>query len=71
MELDGVDQLAVGVFDHHLIFAEIGSGEQLEALGHAVDLNAVVLPDAEDVVFFGVILPDARFFVVITFRCFQ
>ena len=59
MELDGVDQLAVGAFDHHLVFAEVGRGEQFEAVGHAFDLDAVILPDAKDVVFGRVVLPDA------------
>jgi hypothetical protein len=64
VKLDAVDQLAFGAFDHHLVFAEVGCGKQLKAFGHADDLDAVVLPDAEDVVLAGVVLPDARHLVV-------
>ena len=33
MELDGVDQLALGALDHHLVTAQIGRGEKLKTLG--------------------------------------
>ena len=64
MKLDGVDELAVAAFDHHLVFAEVGRGEKFETFGHAFDLDAVILPDAEDVVLFRIVLPDAGGLVV-------
>ena len=61
MKLDGVDHLTFAAFDHHLVFAEIGGGEKFKAFGHAFDLQTVILPDAQDVVFGRVWLPDAAF----------
>jgi hypothetical protein len=46
MKLNAVNQLVVGAFDHHLIFAEIRSCEQLEAAWNAFDLQTVILPDS-------------------------
>src|ERR1043166_75953 len=59
VELDGVDELAVGALDHHLVAAAVGVGEQPEAFGHAVELEAVVLPDAQRVGRGRAVLPDA------------
>src|SRR6266850_3635835 len=64
MKLDGIDQLAFGALDHHLISAEVGGREQFETGRHLIELQAVVLPDAQDASFPGVILPDAGFGVV-------
>src|SRR6266849_978283 len=59
MKLDGIDQLAGGALDHHLIAAEVGCREQFETGRRLIDLQAVVLPDAQDARIPGVILPDA------------
>src|SRR6267378_97688 len=64
MKLDGIDQLAGGALDHHLIAAEVGCRGQFETGRHLIELQAVVLPDAQDARFFCVILPDGRFRVV-------
>src|SRR5690242_3577584 len=48
MKLHGVDQLAASTLDHHLVATEIRSREQLETFRNAIELQAVVLPDAQD-----------------------
>ena len=47
VKLHRVDKLPVRAFDHHLVPAEIGSGEELETFGHAIELQTVILPDAQ------------------------
>ena len=64
MKLNAVDQLALGAFDHHLVFGEIGSRQQLEIIGYPVELKAVILPHAQDPSFFCVFLPDARLRII-------
>src|SRR6266550_2432014 len=48
MKLNGIDQLAFRTFDHHLIAAEVGRRQQFESGRDLVELQAVVLPDAQD-----------------------
>ena len=62
MKLDAVNRLFLVAFDHHLIFAKVRGRQQFKAFGNAFDLKPVILPDAQDVVLQGVILPDARRF---------
>src|SRR5205085_6041058 len=45
---------------HHLIATEVGGGDQLEACGHVVELEAVILPDAQPPRLFRVVLPETR-----------
>lgn len=47
VELHGVDQLALSPFDHHLIAAEVGGGQQLKPCRNAVELQAVILPHTQ------------------------
>ena len=63
VELHGVDELPVAAFDHHLIAAEVGGGEKFEMFGDMIELQSMILPDAQDAGFDGVILPDAGFAV--------
>src|SRR2546423_1096860 len=64
MELDRIDHLMGRSFDHHLISAEIRASEELETFGHAIELQSVVLPNAEDAGFAGVVLPNSGFRIV-------
>src|SRR5262245_2407666 len=48
MELHRVDQLPVTTLHHHLVSAEIRSGEQLESFRHAIELQSMILPDTQD-----------------------
>src|SRR6185369_6172700 len=48
MKLDGVNQLPIAALDHHLVAAEIRRGEQLESFRNSIELQPVVLPDAEN-----------------------
>src|SRR6185503_10603486 len=48
MKLDRVDQLAVSALHHHLVAAEIRGCEKVESFGNAIELQAVILPDAQD-----------------------
>src|SRR5690242_3007266 len=59
VKLDGIDELPVATLDHHLVAAEIGSGEESEAIGNVVELQPMILPDAKDARLGRVILPDA------------
>src|SRR5919199_6341749 len=59
VELHGVDELPVRALDHHLVAAQVGRGEQAEAFGDAVELEAVVLPDAQDATLRSVVRPGA------------
>ena len=68
MELNAVDQLPVVSLDHHLILAEIGRSEQLKACRNANNLNAVILPYAQDVVVRRVFLPNAGPFIIVAFK---
>ena len=64
MELNAIDQLVVAAFDHHLILAKVRSRQEREAVGHAIELQAVVLPDSQDASLPCVILPDVRVRIV-------
>ena len=59
MELDRVDQLPIAGLNHHLVLAKVGGSQQFEPLRNAGNLNAVVLPDPEDIILFSIILPNA------------
>src|SRR5919199_475432 len=59
VELHGVDELPFSALDHHLVAAQVGRGEQVEARGHAVELEAVVLPDPQDGGLVRVVRPRA------------
>src|SRR5262245_24978517 len=48
VKLHGVDQLPTLTLHHHLVTTEIRSREQLKTFRHAIELQAVVLPDAQD-----------------------
>src|SRR5436190_17310108 len=48
MKLDRVDQLAVRATHHHLIPAQIRRCQQLEAFGHPIELQTMVLPDTKN-----------------------
>src|SRR5437660_9894817 len=56
----------VGMFDHHLIAAQVRSSQQLKSARHAIELQAMVLPNPEDPAFTRVVLPDTRFRIVDT-----
>src|ERR1041384_5371245 len=60
MELDGVDELIFRTLDHHLIATQVRAGQQLKSFRHAIELQSVVLPDAQNATLARVILPDAR-----------
>ena len=64
MKLNRVNHLIAGSLDHHLIAAQIGSSEKRETLGHAIELQSMILPDAQDTAFARVILPDSGFRIV-------
>src|SRR4051794_22590606 len=49
VKLNRVDQLAVAALHHHLVAAEIRSRQQLKVSGHAIELQAVILPDVQNV----------------------
>src|SRR5215213_9632550 len=48
MKLDRVDQLSTSALHHHLVAAEIRRREKLESFRDAIELQAVILPDAQD-----------------------
>src|ERR1051325_8189549 len=48
MKLHRVDQLPVRALHHHLVATEIRRREQLETFRHAIELQAVILPHAQD-----------------------
>ena len=48
VKLHGIDQLPVVSLHHHLVTTEIRSREQLKSFRHAIELQAVILPDAQD-----------------------
>ena len=48
MKLNGVNKLTGAALYHHLVATEIGCRQQLEAFGHPVELQAMILPDAQD-----------------------
>src|SRR5215213_2316377 len=48
MKLDGVNQLSLSALHHHLVATEIRRCEKLKSLGHAIELQAVVLPHTKD-----------------------
>src|ERR1041385_1617071 len=48
MKLHGVNQLPLSALHHHLVATEIRRREQLESFRHAIDLQSMVLPDAQD-----------------------
>ena len=64
MKLDRVNHLMAGSLDHHLIAAKIRSSKKRETLRHAIELQSVILPDAQDTAFARVILPDSGFRIV-------
>src|SRR5687767_12190648 len=68
VELHGVDELAVGPLDHHLVAAEVRGREELEALWQPRELQAVVLPHAEDVALGRVVVPGVALALVQTFE---
>ncbi len=68
MKLDAVDKLAVIPFDHHLIFAEVGRCQQFETFRNTYDLDAVILPDAQDVIVRRIFLPNSGTLVIISFE---
>src|SRR5882724_5029169 len=47
VKLDRVDKLAVAAFDHHLVPTKIGSGEQTKTLRYAIQLQTMILPNAQ------------------------
>jgi hypothetical protein len=57
MKLHGVNHLSLSALDHHLIAAEIRGREQVKSFGHAVQLQAMVLPNPEQARLLGVVLP--------------
>src|SRR6185369_725460 len=48
MKLDGVNELTIAALHHHLVAAKIRCGKQLESFRYSIELQAVVLPDAQD-----------------------
>src|ERR1043166_3353639 len=64
MKLDGINELFVGTFDHHLIAAKVRTREQLKSSRHAVELQTMVLPDAQNASLARVVLPDFRLGIV-------
>src|SRR4029453_16921583 len=48
MELYRVNQLTFASSHHHLVAAKIRSGEEFESRGNLIELETVVLPDAQD-----------------------
>ncbi len=48
VKLNRVDELVCTPFYHHLVTAEIGGCQKLEALRYVVQLQAMVLPNAQD-----------------------
>src|SRR5215213_10892680 len=48
MKLDRVNQLPATALHHHLVATEIRRGQQFEAFGNAIELQAVVLPDTQN-----------------------
>src|SRR5512132_3612222 len=47
MKLDRIDKLAVAELDHHLVPAEVRSSEQGKTFGHPINLQAMILPNAQ------------------------
>src|SRR5437588_4866330 len=64
MKLNAIDQLALGSFYHHLVLTEIGSRQQFEIIRDPVELQPVILPNAQDAALLRVILPDARLRII-------
>src|ERR1041385_1970439 len=64
MELNRVDELMVRTLDHHLIATQVRAGQQLKSFRHAIELQSVILPDAQDATLARVILPDTRLGIV-------
>src|ERR1041384_7149593 len=64
MELDGVDELIVRTLDHHLVATQVRAGQQLKSVRHTVELQSVILPDAQNATLTRVILPNARLGIV-------
>src|SRR5829696_5009214 len=48
MELHRINQLSVSALHHHLVATEVRRRQKLKSVGHAIELQAVVLPDAKD-----------------------
>src|SRR5438067_777788 len=66
MELDGVDELIVRALDHHLVATQVRAGQQLKSFRHAIELQSVILPDAQNATLTRVILPNTRLGIVDT-----
>src|SRR5438270_437143 len=66
MELDGVDELIVRTLDHHLVATQVRAGQQLKPFRHPIELQSVILPDAQNATLTRVILPNARLGIVDT-----
>src|SRR5262245_44170962 len=64
MKLDGVNELVVRTFDHHLIPAKIRARQQLKSSRDAIKLQSVILPDAQNSSFTRVVLPHLRLRIV-------
>src|SRR5437764_621759 len=64
MELDGVDELIVRTLDHHLVATQVRAGQQLKPFRHAIELQSVILPDAQNATLTRVILPDTGLGIV-------
>src|SRR5437764_6804474 len=64
MELDGVNELIVRTLDHHLVATQVRAGQQLKPFRNAIELQSVILPDAQNATFTRVILPNARLGIV-------
>src|SRR6266540_2460590 len=47
MKLDRIDKLAVAALDHHLVPAKIRSSEEGKTFRHSVNLQAMILPNAQ------------------------
>ena len=66
MELDGVDELIVRTLDHHLVATQVRAGQQLKPFRNAIELQSVILPDAQNATLTRVVLPNARLGIVDT-----
>src|SRR5437763_15001306 len=60
MELDGVDELIVRTLDHHLVATQVRAGQRLKPFRNAIELQSVILPDAQNATLRRVVLPNAR-----------
>ena len=61
VKLHRINQLVINAANHHLIATEVRSCQQPKAVGNAIQLQSVILPNAQDAGFLCIVLPYGGF----------